>query len=57
MAETAFRRVLVRVATDPEFAEAVRRDQEMLTSQFGLTPAEAAVVVAALLGTDGEPQG
>lgn len=48
---TGFRDLLVRVATEPAFAAALRLDPDLLTRRFALSDEEAAIVLAALIET------
>ncbi|MFC4943149.1 hypothetical protein [Pseudonocardia sp. GCM10023141] len=51
MTSTALQDLLIRMATDPVFADAVRDRPEALTEQFGLSPAEAATIATTRIGT------
>lgn len=49
---TRFRDLLVRVATEPAFAAALRLEPDLLTRRFALSDEEAAIVLAALIETE-----
>lgn len=51
MTSTALQDLLVRMATDPAFAEAVRSNPEDLVRRYGLSPADAATITATRIDT------